>query len=120
MTDFDSLQKLLGNSNLLGGLDQNFQEIKKMMESISKDLGNKTIVTEFGTTDKQKFTTHIKVGDEDIQNIFPSEPPNGDNVYWKRHNELVNTYLDARKQIALKAIEVIGTAVTGIINPLVK
>ena len=118
MSDFDGLQKLLGSSNLLGDLDQNFKEIKKMIEVATNDLGNKTIITKFGDGENQKFITHIKVGDEDVENIFPTDTPKDDNVYWKRHNDLVNIYLDARKQIALKAIEVTGTAVTGIINPL--
>jgi len=74
-----------------------------------------------GEEKNQKFTTHIQVAaDEDIENIFPTDSPKEDNVYWKRHNELVNTYLDARKQMVLKAIEATATAVTGIINPLSK
>lgn len=120
MADLDTLQKLFGSSNLLGDLDQNFQEIKKMIQAATGDLGNKTIVTKFGDAENQKFITHINVGDEDVENIFPTEPPNTDNVYWKRHNELVNIYLDARKQMVLKAIEVTGIAVTGIINPISK
>ncbi len=118
MAGLDDLQKLLGSSNLLGDLDQNFQEIKKMIQSGTNDLGNKTIITKFGDAENQKFITHINIGDEDIENIFPTEPPNENDVYWKRHNELVKTYLDARKQMVLKAIEVTGTAVTGIINPI--
>ena len=118
MPGLDDLQKLLGSSNLLGDLDQNFQEIKKMIQAGTNDLGNKTIITRFGNAENQKFVTHINIGDEDIENIFPTEPPDENNVYWKRHNELVKTYLDARKQIVLKAIEVTGTAVTGIINPI--
>lgn len=120
MSNLDNLQKLFGSSDLLGDFGQNFQEIKKIIQTATKDLGNKTIVTKFGEAEDQKFITHITVGDEDIENIFPSETPNADNVYWKRHNELVNLYLEARKQMVLKAIEVTGTAVTGIINPLSK
>lgn len=120
MPGLEDLQKLFGSSNLLGNLDQNFQEIKKIIQSGTVDLGNKTIVTRFGDAENQKFITHIKIGDEDIENIFPTEPPNENNVYWKKHNELVRIYLDARKQMVLKAIEVTGTAVTGIINPISK
>ena len=120
MPGIEDLQQLFGNSNLLGDLDQNFQEIKKMIQSGTADLGNKTIVTKFGEGDHQKFITHINIGDEDIENIFPTEPPDENNVYWKKHNELVKIYLDSRKQMVLKAIEVTGTAVTGILNPLIK
>ena len=120
MPDLDGLQKLFGSSNLLGNLDKNFQELQKMIQAGTGDLGKKTIVTKFGDAENQKYVTHIRISDEDIENEFPSEPPNVDNVYWKRHNELVNTYLDARKQMILKAIEVTGIAVTGIINPLNK
>jgi len=120
MADLDNLQKLFGSSNLLESLDQNFQQINKIVKATTEDLGKKTIVTKFGDAENQKFITHINPADEDIENIFPSDAPNSDNVYWKRHNELVNTYLEARKQMGLKAIETVGTAITGIINPLSK
>ncbi len=118
MPNLDDLQKLFGSSNLLGDLDKNFQELQKIIQAGTGDLGKKTIVTKFGDAENQKYITHIRIGDEDIENEFPPEPPNADNVYWKRHNELVDAYLDARKQMILKAIEVTGTAVAGILNPL--
>ena len=120
MGNLEDFQKLFGNSNLLGNLDKNFQELEKIVKTGTEDLGNKTIVTKFGNAENQKYVTHIKIGDEDVENEFPQEPPDANDVYWKRHNELVNTYLNARKEIVLKAIEVTGTAITGIISPLSK
>ena len=117
MAETIDFQKLLGSGNVFGGLDENFQQILKAIKTGVDDIGKKTIITKFGQSENQKFVTHIRVGDEDIENEFPAEAPTADNVYWKRHNELVNIYLETRRQIVLKAIEATGKAVTGIINP---
>ena len=79
-----------------------------------KDAGERTIVTKFGDS---TYTTNIAL-DNDVTSEFPSEPPKDDDVYWKRHKDLVDNILDTRKEIVLKVIETAGTTIKGIINPI--
>ena len=51
-------------------------------------------------------------------NEFPTTIPKEDDVYWKRHQELVDNILDTRKEIALKIIETVGVTIKGVINPI--
>lgn len=115
--NLDNFKKLFGNGNIIGDFDKNLQELKKMLEAGAKNLETKTIETKAGNSPKSSFKTDITLTG-DIKNSFPTELPKVDDVYWVRHNELVDKVLDTRKEIILKAIEIAGTTVKGIINPI--
>jgi len=87
-----------------------------MLKTAADDISKKTIETKAGTS-KSSFKTDIS-NTGDIRSNFPVEPPKVDDIYWTRHNELVDKVIDARKEIILKAIDVTGTTVKGIINPI--
>jgi hypothetical protein len=53
--------------------------------------------------------------DGDIINEFPSNPPDPNNLYWKRHIELGDKVLQERKDLGNKVIDTIGTAITKVI-----
>jgi len=113
----EGLKKLFGNANIMGNFDKNLQQIRNMLETGAKDISTKTIETKSGSSSKNTYKTDI-TATGDIKNSVPTEPPQTDDVYWNRHNELVDKVLQNRVEIILKAIEVSGTTVKGIINPI--
>ena len=56
--------------------------------------------------------------DGDLKNEFPSPPPAMNDVYWVRHNQLVDQALTAQKEIISKVIDTIGATIQNIVNPI--
>ena len=56
--------------------------------------------------------------DGDIKNDFPTIPPEVNNVYWARHNQLVDEALTTQKEIIIKVIDTIGATIQKIVNPI--
>ena len=46
--------------------------------------------------------------DGDLKNEFPNPPPAPNDVYWVRHNQLVDQALVTQKEIISKVIDTIG------------
>ena len=65
---------------------------------------------------KVLYETSIS-GIESINNVFPVNQPKLDDIYWTRHNALVDKQLDTRKTLLTTIIQTIGSAIGGIINP---
>lgn len=92
-------------------------QISDMWKAISADVTNRTIITKVQGNPSVEYKTHIRI-DGDIVNEFPSNPPDENDIYWKRHKDNVDEALAIRKEIALKAIDVAGLTVRGIVNPI--
>ncbi|WP_316506601.1 hypothetical protein [Nitrosopumilus sp.] len=108
--------KELQQSPMFSNLTDAIVKFDNLLKQGLEDTGKRTIETEFG--ENKIFKTEISVSDADVKNSFPNEIPEEDNAYWKRHNEIVDNVLNARKEIILKSIEVAGMTIKGIINPV--
>jgi hypothetical protein len=64
-----------------------FEQFKVMLEAAAKDATTMKIVTKAG--EKAEYANSIAHGG-DLSNDFPPTAPNENDIYWKRHNELVN------------------------------
>jgi hypothetical protein len=61
-------------------------------------------------------TTIFGVG-QSITNEFPKKQPDKDDLYWTKHQDLVQNALKTRQDLLNKIIETIGSTVGGLINP---
>jgi len=113
-TEFDAWIKNLKDGEIFTDIHQSWQKFGELLERAINDAGERTIVTKFGDS---SFKTSVAL-DNDITNEFPATAPKEDDVYWKRHQELVDNILDTRKEIALKTIETVGITIKGVINPI--
>jgi hypothetical protein len=80
-----------------------------MLQVANKDASERTIVT--NTKAGTSYKTDIRI-DGDITNEFPEKVSDATDLYWKRHNELVDRILDERKELLLKVIDTVGTTIT--------
>ena len=87
------------------------------MQLAQKDLGERVIETIIEGEENIKYKTTFKL-DGDIINEFPSNTPDTNNLYWKRHIELVDKVLQERKDLVNKVIDTTGTAITKVISPI--
>jgi hypothetical protein len=87
------------------------------MQLAQKDLGERVIETIIEGEENIKYKTIFKM-DGDIINEFPSNIPDTNNSYWKRHIELVDKVLQERKDLVNKVIDTTGTAITKVISPI--
>jgi hypothetical protein len=87
------------------------------MQLAQKDLGERVIETIIEGEENIKYKTTFKM-DGDIINEFPSNIPDTNNLYWKRHIELVDKVLQERKDLVNKVIDTTGTAITKVISPI--
>lgn len=100
----------------VNSVDEIAKKIHIGFENAVKDAGKRTVKTKYGNT---VLTTDIgSEFDLDVNNDFPENAPEKDNVYWVYHKELVSKIVDVRKEILLKMIETTGTTIKGIVNPV--
>ncbi|MDH3677215.1 MAG: hypothetical protein OEQ12_02820 [Nitrosopumilus sp.] len=114
-SSLSSWLKSLESGSIVGDAHKGIDQVNQIVKNAIDDAGKKTIQVKAGN--KTAYKTDISI-DGDIANDFPSTLPKDDDVYWRRHKELVNNALEARKELQLKAIETIGTTVKSIINPI--
>lgn len=112
--EFDAWIKNLQEGGIFTDIHQLWQKFGELLERALKDAGERTIVTKFGDS---SFKTTVAL-DNDITNEFPETAPKDDDIYWKRHQELVDNILNTRKEIVLKIIETVGVTIKGVINPI--
>ncbi|MCH8914418.1 MAG: hypothetical protein IIA82_00980 [Thaumarchaeota archaeon] len=112
--EFDAWIKNLQEGGIFTDIHQLWQKFGELLERALKDAGERTIVTKFGDS---SFKTTVAL-DNDITNEFPETGPKDDDIYWKRHQELVDNILNTRKEIVLKIIETVGVTIKGVINPI--
>ena len=113
-TEFDAWIKNLKDGGIFTDIHESWQKFGELLERALKDAGERTITTKFGDS---SFKTTVAL-DNDITNEFPETAPKDDDIYWKRHQELVDNILDTRKEIVLKIIETVGVTIKGVINPI--
>ena len=82
-----------------------WEQLTRILQTSYIDSTQRTIETsaEAGAG----FKTTIAI-DGDLKNEFPSPAPEASNVYWIRHNQLVDETLTTQKEIISKVIETIG------------
>lgn len=87
------------------------------MQLAQKEIGERVVETIIQGEENIKYKTTFKM-DGDIINEFPPNPPDPNNLYWKRHIELVDKVLQERKDLINKVIDTTGTAITKVISPI--
>jgi hypothetical protein len=96
-----------------------FDQFMQVLKTAAADASKKTIEAKIkGDQDSSQYYKTELVNEVDIINEFPNNIPNDNDVYWRRHNELVNEALTTRKEIILKVIDTAGATIKGIINPI--
>ena len=92
-----------------------WEQLLKILQSSYIDSTQRTIETsgQAGPV----FKTILGL-DGDLKNEFPSPPPAMNDVYWVRHNQLVDQALTAQKEIISKVIDTIGATIQKIVNPI--
>lgn len=119
---FEELSKISSaNSSLIDEFTNqtktSWAQFSKILEAANAQVTEQVIETISDGDGADKFKTTIKMNGGLI-NEFPKDKPNENNIYWKRHTDLVNESLQTRKEIMLKVVETIGTTVRGIVNPI--
>ena len=92
-----------------------WEQLLKILQSSYVDSTERTIET--GGQAGPVFKTILGL-DGDLKNEFPSHPPAMNDVYWVRHNQLVDQALTAQKEIISKVIDTIGATIQRIVNPV--
>lgn len=92
-----------------------WDQFLKLIQTSYLDSTQKTIETnaQSGPT----YKTTIMFGG-DIKNEFPSTAPNVNDMYWTRHNQLVDEALALQKEIIIKVIDTVGTTLQKVVNPI--
>ena len=120
---FDGLSKLSdANSSLIDEFTTqtrtSWEQFSKILQAANAQVTERVIETVIdGSGAATRYKTTIKLNG-DLINEFPKDKPDENDIYWKRHTDLVNESLQTRKDIMLKVVETIGTTATGIINPI--
>jgi hypothetical protein len=92
-----------------------WQQLLKMLQTSYTDAAEKTIET--NSQNGPNYKTVIKI-DGDVKNDFPNPAPDANNVYWTRHNQLVDAAVALQKEIIIKVIETVGTTLQKVVNPV--
>jgi hypothetical protein len=98
-----------------------FGQFSTLFDAFIKDSTETTIETNIveGNQTKVLYRSTIKLmKGGDVTNEFPETRPTEEDVYWKKHWELVEKELATRKDIYMKIIETIGATIKGMINPV--
>jgi len=69
-----------------------FTQLPNIMQTAVKQLSERTIQVKIDGEPNPRYTTEIS-NTGDIINNFPKEVPGPTDVYWTRHNQLVDRYL---------------------------
>ena len=121
----DRTEKLFSNQKPMFDEFLNYsQEITKLLRAANKDISDRstdiqgiTVAIKEEGQDKPIYSAQIKLDGDWIEEV-PKVPPKENDVYWLRFKENVNKVRDERKDITNKAIEVAGSSITKVINPI--
>lgn len=95
-----------------------WDQFSKMLQAGIANVGERTIQTKTqGQGTALQYTTNMKL-DGSVLNEFPSNIPVANDLYWIRHNALVDKILADRQETINKVIDTIGTTVKGLVNPI--
>jgi hypothetical protein len=92
-----------------------WDQFLKLIQASYIDATEKTIETNVNGGPNYKTAININ-GDQ--KNEFPNPAPNADNVYWIRHNQLVDEALALQKEIIMKVIETVGATIQKVVSPI--
>jgi hypothetical protein len=119
---FDGLSKVSNaNSSLIDEFTNqtkvSWEQFSKILQAANAQVTERVIETVIDGNGAASYKTTIKLNG-DVINEFPKEKPNEDDIYWKRHTDLVNESLQTKKEIMLRVVETVGTTLRGIVNPI--
>jgi hypothetical protein len=92
-----------------------WDQLLKLIQALYLDAVQKTIETNVKGGPNYKSIINLN-GDQ--KNEFPNPAPNVDDIYWTRHNQLVNETIFSQKEILMKVIETVGAMIQKVVNPL--
>jgi hypothetical protein len=92
-----------------------WEQLLKIVQTSYVDSTERTIET--GGKDGPLYKTILGL-DGDLKNEFPNPSPAPNDVYWIRHNQLVDQALVTQKEIISKVIDTIGATIQKIVNPI--
>src|SRR3954451_11881053 len=82
-----------------------WEQFSKLLQITFMDLGEKVIETNIQGGPGYKTTIFLN---GNRKNEFPNPAPSASDVYWVRHNQLVDETLALQKEIITKVIDTIG------------
>ena len=92
-----------------------WEQLLKLLQTSYTDATEKTIET--NSQNGPAYKTVVKI-DGDVKNDFPNPAPDANNVYWTRHNQLVDAAVALQKEIIIKVIDTVGTTLQKVVNPI--
>jgi hypothetical protein len=92
-----------------------WEQLLTLLQTSYTDAAEKTIET--NAQNGPNYKTTIKI-DGDVRNDFPNPAPDANNVYWIRHNQLVDGAVALQKEIIIKVIDTVATTLQKVVNPI--
>ena len=93
-------------------------QFSKILEMAQQDVTSRVVETSVqGQSGNIKYKTILEA-DGDLINEFPTPPPIPNDVYFARHNQLVDGALSLQKEIINKVIETVGQIATKVATPI--
>ena len=92
-----------------------WEQLLKLIHTSYIDSSQKVIVT--NAHEGPNYKTIIKLNG-DLKNEFPSPSPDTNDVYWLRHNQLVDEAVALQKEMIMKVIDTVGTTIQKVVNPI--
>jgi hypothetical protein len=94
---------------------KSWEQLTRILQTSYVDSTQRTIETSAERGPVFKTTIGL---DGDLKNEFPNPAPEANDVYWARHNQLVDEALTTQKEIISKVIDTIGATIQKIVNPI--
>jgi hypothetical protein len=92
-----------------------WEQLLTLLQTSYTDAAEKTIET--NAQNGPNYKTTIKI-DGDVRNDFPNPAPDANNIYWIRHNQLVDGAVALQKEIIIKVIDTVATTLQKVVNPI--
>jgi hypothetical protein len=92
-----------------------WEQLLKLLQTSYTDATEKTVET--NAQNGPNYKTVIKI-DGDVKNDFPNPAPDANDVYWTRHNQLVDGAVALQKEIIIKVIDTVGTTLQKVVSPI--
>jgi hypothetical protein len=92
-----------------------WEQLLTLLQTSYTNATEKTIET--NAENGPNYKTTIKI-DGDVRNAFPNPAPDANNVYWTRHNQLVDGAVALQKEIIIKVIDTVATTLQKVVNPI--
>jgi hypothetical protein len=97
---------------------EQLNQFSKILEMALQDVTSRVIETQAqGEGGVKKYRTILEA-DGDLKNEFPNPPPIPNDIYFARHNQLVDGALSLQKEIINKVIETVGQIASKVVTPI--